>query len=704
MVGLFWDDTPPPKPPKAEKIVRTPPEPVWLLPSYLPGLEEAQAMRIDIFNDQELIEASRRGEKLTYDIECYPNYLLIAFRSRSSGKYILFELIVINGNLVVTFDHRKLWWVLTNFTLVGFNILKYDNIIATLACYGCSAEQLWQATQMLIVKKLKKDGTFGAVSGYNVLKTFKVNKLPINSIDLIEYTALRPGLKVCAGRMHAPRMQDLPFVPGSYLTLDQITITRWYCVNDLDNTDLLFNRYVERLKLREHIGARYNIDLRSSSDAQMAEGIMTSEIKRLTGQKHLPKTKIEPGTCYQYKLPNFIKFETPLLNRMLNIVVNSIFEISEKGSLTIPTSIKGMLIPINDNYYKFGLGGLHSQEKAISHLADDETEIVDIDATSYYPFLILNAGLTPENLGQNFLIVYNGIVVARVNAKEAGDVITAEGLKISVNGIFGKLGSKWSVVYAPQLLMQTTVTGQLSLLMYIERMELNNFKIISANTDGVVTLVPKARRQLFNSIVKQWEIDTGFHTEETLYKAVYSRDVNNYVVVYETPQKGKLFKGKGIFNARHDAKSADASSVDLKKNPVNEICVNAAVDLILFNKPIEETIRNCRDISKFTAMRTVKGGGVKDGIYLGKVIRWYHAADEQGEIVYAKSGNKVPDTDGGKAVMQLPKEFPNDVDYDWYIQETIQTMVNMGYIDGEVTVSEEENIDELEKELEYANL
>jgi len=69
MAGMFWDDTPPPKPPPKEKIKRTPPEPVWLRPDYLPGLEEALAFNVDHFTDEELVAAAIAKERLVYDIE-----------------------------------------------------------------------------------------------------------------------------------------------------------------------------------------------------------------------------------------------------------------------------------------------------------------------------------------------------------------------------------------------------------------------------------------------------------------------------------------------------------------------------------------------------------------------------------------------------------------------------------------------------------
>lgn len=65
--------------------------------------------------------------------------------------------------------------------------------------------------------------------------------------------------------------------------------------------------------------------------------------------------------------------------------------------------------------------------------------------------------------------------------------------------------------------------------------------------------------------------------------------------------------------------------------------------------------------------------------YLGKAIRWYYAKNVVGEIVYAKSGNKVSRSDGAKPMMDLPEEFPTDVDYDWYEKEANKILAEIGY-------------------------
>ena len=655
-LGMFWADEEKIRVAK-EVIKRTPPERVWESPDYLPNLEQALTFSPPQYSGWEIGEAAQRKEHLLFDTEVYPNYVLFAFRSIETGKCIWFEMD--NKPCGRTMELGKLWWVLSNFCIVNFNGRKYDFVIAALALAGKSTEDMWLATKMII--------EFGQ-RDKDVYKHFKIRKLPpINQIDLIELTALGPGLKVCAGRLHAKKMQDLPFVPGSVLTDNQIAILFMYCFNDLDNTELLFKSLAEQIKVRINTGTQYGLDLRSHSDQQMAEAIIAKELQGMTGRRLPRPTQFPPGTYFRFKTAPWIRFETPLMNHTLSVIQNANFYVDEfEGNIIQPPEM--VPVTIGQNVYTTGLGGLHSKEKSIAHYANSDYFICDTDVTSYYPRLILNSGLAPVNLGNNFLIVYNGIVVARVNAKKAGQVVMAECLKIVVNGTFGKLGSKWSVVYAPDLMMYVTINGQLSILMLIERLELQGIQVCSANTDGFVTKCLRSQEDLFYSIVRQWEAETGFSTEEVRYKATFNKDVNNYLAIYEKPQKGKRYKAKGAY--------AETSS---KKNAVNEICVTAATNLIIDSTPITTTIRGCTKLSQFTSMRNVKGGAVKDGEYLGKIIRWYYSTEAQGEIIYALSGNKVARTDNAKPCMNLPDELPADIDYAWYEGETKKILEQIGY-------------------------
>lgn len=666
MCGFFWDDTPPPKPPKAEKPKRTPPERTWERPDYLPGLQDALAFRVPQFEDWELAIAAAKGERMVFDIECYANYFLIAFTSLSSGKVIYFERTANHD-----FNRDKLWWMIHAFCLVSFNGINYDLPILALALAGKSNAQLKHATNEIIVNGTRPS---------DVLRTFKVKKLNLNHIDLIEVAPLRASLKIYGGRLHAPRMQDLPFHPETTLSPEQIAIVRWYCVNDLTNTAILHESLKEQIELRDSMGKEYKMDLRSKSDAQIAEAVIAEEVERLNGAR-AQRPVIEPGTRYKYKIPHFIRYQTPLMNWALDVVRNANFIVSEDGNVGMPAELKELKLQIANGVYRMGIGGLHSSEQCAAHYADANTLLIDRDVTSYYPYIILNQGLYPQHLGPNFLRVYRALVERRIAAKHAGNKVIADSLKITINGSFGKLGSRYSVLYAPDLLIQVTVTGQLSLLMLIERLELAGITVVSANTDGIVIKCPTARQGECDAIVKQWEQETGFETEDTQYLAVFSRDVNNYIAVkkkFDKATKQWLYQPDGC-KTKGAYASPEKSSDRLHKNPTNEVCVDAVLALLTKGTPIMTTVRSCTDIRKFVSVRTVSGGAVKDGVFLGKSIRWYYAAGEEGEIVYAKNGNKVPRSEGARPLMDIPATFPQDVDYERYEQEAERMLYDIGY-------------------------
>ena len=652
---------------------RTPPDPVWLSPDYLPGLQEAREFNIPWLDDDLLVKLSLeyyttgKRHELVYDFESYGNFMMVGFISVTLGKVFYLEL-----SDDYELNCSKLKWIFENFTTIGFNSNGYDIYIASMAVHGCSTAQMKSATSAIIEDRER---------GYMLLRQHKVKKLKTDHIDIIEVAPLFASLKIYGGRLHTKKMQDLPFPPDSVLTEPQRAIMRWYCVNDLTNTVELYNKIKKEIKLRIRMGLEYAQDLRSKSDAQIAETVIGSEVGKLN-RSRCYKPKIDPGTIYKYKVPDFLEYQSDTMNWALEMVRNAEFEVGESGAVTSPEFMKkkAFRVTINKKTYIIGIGGLHSLDKTEAYHSGPNTALKEKDVTSFYPFIILNQNLFPQHLGPNFLIVYRSIVERRVSAKKAGDKSTADTLKIVINGSFGKFGSKHSILYAPDLLIQTTITGQLSLLMYIEMLELAGINVVSANTDGVVLQYAKDKEIIVEDVTRAWEQKTNFNMEETIYKSLYLRDVNNYIAVKEPStwkpdaKIGDKVKTKGIF-----------AKPGLSKNPQNEICIQAIKELLLNNTPIEKTIRECRSINKFVNVRTVKGGAVKlynegePGLFLGKAIRWYYAVDMVGDIVYAKSGNKVPKTKGANPIMELPDAFPHDVDYERYENETIKILRNMGY-------------------------
>lgn len=646
-----------------------------------------QALRpVEFMSDEELT-AMPAGSVFVFDVETYVNFFYVAFKSLDNGKFVAFE-----RSPDHDFNPTKLLWMLWRFCIVGFNSRNYDLPMIELAARGADCKKLKEASDFII----KSGPNYGTekVTPFAFEKKYGVQIGRYNHIDLIEVAPLQGSLKLYAGRLHCERMQDLPFPEDHVLTQEDAEVVRPYCCNDLSNTELLFNELAPELKLRAEMSEEYGVDLRSKSDAQVAEAVINSELQKVLGY-YPKKPTLSADTVLVYDVPDFVCYQTTQLREMLEVVRNARFYLDGLGSPIMPPELEKLKVTIGGSTYKLGMGGLHSTEKKTAHYATDEIILADNDVESFYPRTILNQRLCPPHLGEAFLTVYEKIVNTRIHAKaeaakakKAGDraaakkwKTVADSLKITINGSFGKLGNKYSTLYAPQLMLQVTITGQLVLLMLIEALEQIGIEVISGNTDGIISKYHKSRHDEVRALIAAWEEWTGYKTEETRYKAVFSRDVNSYVAIKEDggdPEARFIDEQLGAKTKGAYCERGSALNSILSKNPETLICSDAVVRFLVDGTPVEKTIKECRDFRRFVAVKNVRGGGEKNGRYLGKVVRWYYPKNEAGYIAYVSSGNKVGKTDGARPVMDLPTEFPDDINYDWYINEAVEMLYDCG--------------------------
>jgi hypothetical protein len=427
-----------------------------------------------------------------------------------------------------------------------------------------------------------------------------------------------------------------------------------YCWKDTSNTIILKNFLQPQIDLRCEMSKQYQIDLRSKSDAQIAESVVGRELL----WKHNIDAKaptIDTTSGFKYNIPKFVKFQTKEMNDVLDVIREARFYISPTGQLILPPELAKRPIKIGKTVFTMGGGGLHSTENWIYHEADDKFMLVDRDFDSFYPMLIISQGLFPVHIGRVFLEIYKGIVDRRLAAKRIKDIVVANTLKIVVNGSFGKFGNQYSIMYSPDLMIQTTVSGQLYLLMFIELMTLAGFEVFSGNTDGFVTKVPVDKKHVFDAIVAKFEQESGLTTEETLYSKYVGRDVNNYMAI---KTDGKV-KSKGYF--------ADSG---LSKNPAGNIIQKAVINFFAKNISVEDTVKSSTKIDDFLFVRKVDGGCIdQKKSVIGKTVRWYIAKGEFEPLLYAKNNNKVPMTDGARLFMDLRQDYPLDIDTKWYIRK-----------------------------------
>ncbi|MGI4260822.1 hypothetical protein ACR2VJ_27395, partial [Klebsiella pneumoniae] len=503
----------------------------------------------------------------------------------------------------------------------------------------------------------------------------------------------------------------------------------------------LWGELQPQIHQREALSKRYGMDLRSKSDPQIAETVLKKRCEIALGRR-LYKADIDYDKRFKFEMPSFIRYTLPQLIEVKRLVEQAEFKITrqpskkrpgeESYSVAMPPELDGLTVKIGATTYKLGIGGLHSREKRTCHKAEGGMVIRDRDVASYYPSLILNSGRWPAALGEMFLTQYGGIKSERLNGKHTQATLEAdgdttsqryidakvdnEGGKLQLNGTFGKTGSVYSILFAPEMFIQTTLSGQLSLLMLIEWHETLGISVVSANTDGVVVKCHEDMLPVSDAICQSWEVATGLELEATPYAAIYSRDVNNYFAI----TTGGKIKRKGAF-----AKGG------IRTNPGADICADAVGEYLAHGTPIEQTIRTCQDLRKFIVVTRVNGGGgvkmwgegprkgarvsemepvliangwVKEGRakwrkgaqllsagqayplcfppqrpeYLGKVVRWYYGTNSPGHIEYKNDGSTVGMSYGAKPCMVMPDEFPDDIDYQWYIDKATNMLRDVG--------------------------
>lgn len=636
-------------------------------------------------------------EPVVFDLELMGKgddiFFFFGARHLATGRTIELE-----GN-----DHATLTKLITlmrneRYLWVSFNGIKFDAPVLAAVMGGRSLAEVKRMANTIIEEKKP---------AWMSYRDFKLEPLDIDHIDLIE---VAPGvminLKLYAARMGLKSIVDLPFAHDAHLTPADRAMIKDYCINgDLVATASLFKELQGALELREQMSQVYLVDVRSKSDAQVAETVL-SKVLGIRGAVDVP-------SGVRYAAPKFIQPRNAVLVEKLERAERLVFKLNHaNGAIELPPFLEEPIV-LGKGRYQMGIGGLHSQHDRQQHwIATEKLEISDFDVASFYPNIILNAGLIPRGLGYAFIEQYRKILMERLAAKRSGNKVKDGAMKIMLNGTFGKLGSMFSKLYAPDLMLATTVTGQFYLLGLIEVIIEHGGQVISANTDGVCVAATPAVMASIRDAVWLYGWATNFEFEETKYRTIAIKDVNNYLAVTVA---GKI-KAKGIY-----------ALGGLMKNPTNEVCTLAAQAYLRDGTPVDQFIHGYlspETFADFTQSRSVTGGAVfytdirevddwinlergawyrqawydmgkerkplkrvsrpapvtagDKPVFLGRVARWYYSLDEKRSIHYVNNDNKVPKANASTACMKLPDTIPQDLDVGRYIEEAKTNLRNMG--------------------------
>jgi hypothetical protein len=550
---------------------------------------------------------------VVYDIESFSNLFTIILRelgTKTYHKYIIHESIHQGKELVAFLKEHKP-------TMIGYNNIGYDvQIIEHLIRNPeITAEEIYEFSQSTIEDK--KDPWDVPYSEWKL--TYK--QVDLYKLNHFDNKSRRTSLKWLEFTLRHPKMADLPFHHTESISKSRIPQVITYNRNDVDITHEFFYECEQAVRLRLELGNKYKQwRIMNMSDSSLGEYIFKHMLSKKVDPKLLKKggTKrdiIKIKDC----LLNHITFTDPGFKKMV--------EEYKSSEIVVADGLKGAIdqtAEFDDMEFKFGTGGIHAAYKAGVYEADDEHEILSIDGTSYYPWVIIANKFFPEHIGATYCDVYRTVYEMRTTFAKGTAMNYA--LKIVLNGVYGKSNSDYSFLYDPKLTLQITINGQLMLAMLAERLSKYG-RLLLVNTDGVEIMVKKKYLKEVREECEMWEALTGISLEENKYKKVVIRDVNSYIAV-DLEGKGKR---KGYFSQYKDLTGEDGSAHEYHKNPSANIIAMALYEYFINGVNVDEFVTNHNNIHDFLyAIKSQKNFDF-----------WLITADELGVINIDKRNDRV---------------------------------------------------------------
>ena len=606
-----------------------------------------------------------------YDIEIFPNCFSLTIKNTETKEFQFFELSNRKNNLVdlvpLFLDKRYIF--------CGYNNIHYDNpIVNFIIEYKETLKKstrldiehnLFQLSQTIIKGDLEKWKRWKYANNFETL----------DLLTMLFSQKLRVGLKEMQVTMKYSNVQEYDGNFEAPIPEEDIPKMIQYNINDVNSTEELLYRCENDIKLRLNIEEEYGIKALNKDGVNLGMEILKTKYLEKT-HKTWNDIKDLRSPCNKIALNEiilpFIKFDNPILKDLLNEMKQQVVSPDRKGYN------KHFLM---DNLeYSVGVGGIHSVNKPSIFIAKEDEVISDVDVASLYPSLIIEYGFYPPHLGKEFLEVYKGIKDERIEAKHNGNKLKNLTLKLSINGLSGNLQSEFSWCYSPKTVMRIRINGQLLLLMLAEKLISIGCQIIQANTDGLFVLRKKKDEQKFKDVCKWWENLTKLELEEDRFERFYQFAINDYLGVlegYKDNKNPKLLKKKGLF----------IDSVTLGKGMQPMIIPKAINANLADNIPVEETMRNCKDINEFITYQKVdKKFAVQ---YMNKFINHinrYYISTNGGYLYKCEvEGNKIVKftnmlTASGVTLcndITAIKEFPRNINYKYYIKEANKILAKL---------------------------
>lgn len=577
--------------------------------------------------------------QVVWDTETYPNFFAVGFLHMFGDYYAEFECSEYRDDSPAMFDLLRMF-AREQVELIGFNSLGFDYpVIHHLIrnCFNDRGEQIRFGVDVARAAYDKAEMIIRSQDrfGHQVWQSDRfIPQIDLYKVNHFDNIAKSTSLKVLQFTMHADSVEDLPIAPGTRLTAEQAVTTLKYMRHDIDETKRFAGFSADAIAFRRELSADMTGDVLNWSDVKIGSEML---IQRL-GKKvcyHYVDDKREPRQTPRHMINvadivfPYIKFERPECRALLErFQAHRINAATTKAAFSDSIELDGFA-------FHFGTGGVHgSVEKRAFHSSADMV-IIDADVTSLYPSIAIENNLAPEHLGERFTQEYSKLRAQRALTKK-GDPRNAA-LKLALNGTYGNSNNAYSPFYDPLYTMQTTINGQLLLLMLAERLlAIPGLVLIQINTDGITAAVPRKQMPNYDNVWAGWVRETNLQLEFAEYRSMFVRDVNAYVAV---GTDGKI-KRKGAYDfptPEQPIGTAPSGPRAWHGDSSYMVMPMAADAALVKGVPVEVFIREHKNPFDFMGRYKTPGGskliwGRTDafgGVQQQRVTRFYRATGER---------------------------------------------------------------------------
>lgn len=562
--------------------------------------------------------------------------------------------------------------------LCGYNIKRYDMIIAKCVINGFSPRKLFIASEIIVdPNKANKDPEYARIAtflkfGWNEAEAWQ---------DLLDDSVKPLKDKECALGIDI-RETTVPFGKTN-LTQQEKDDIIFYCKHDVYALHVLYwttsKPYIDtKIQLCDTFGLNRKIGY-TNTNAVLSGKVL--EAQRVHGTSIIDPTI----SIYNKELADYFEKWIPadIYKHLL-------------------TKQEAKTFKLYDNIVDIGDGGLHSvydvpnvgkETPALYVQSTEEWTMVNVDASSCYPSVMIFCDSMSRAVRnkQRFIDIFKRRLHLKSIPKSQWtkeDKAFVAAAKLVLNTTYGAMGNKYLQLYDDYMRSKVCRIGQMILISLGNNLyqSIPGLKVIQNNTDGVLVYVRRADIPKVQEIVDEISRITSFTFELEEDSKLWQLNVNNYVAIHpdgEIKNKGGAF----VLSVYQPGTN--------RLRPLGSFCIPRAqiawltkgenpIKHLLENTSVEDFCLGCTKGPTYdTMVQYMKDGSIVD---LGKVSRviaitddYYGAIKKRGMVKRTTKNKQEGDLKEDSVALCPPHPLViNDALYNYKIEDKYLIRISTG--------------------------